>query len=396
MTMKTIIFIFLISFLTLDIMAQSGTDFITTPSGLKYKITSKGKGVQANPGDKVTLHYTGKLTNDTIFDTSYKRGQPFSFVLGRGQVIKGWDEGVGYLHQGDKATFIIPPELGYGNQQAGKIPPSSTLIFDVELVQVSPEVKVEPYDTKGKDTLKSATGLKYIVVSSGPANGVKAMPGCFVSVHYTGYFEDGKIFDSSVKRGEPLKFELGSNQVIKGWDEGISLMKTGDKLRLLIPWQLAYGEQGRPPAIPPKSNLIFDVELISVVPGGKVEAFNTKGKDTVTTASGLKYIVVTEGKKDAVRSAAGKTVTVHYTGYLDDGKIFDSSVKRNEPIQFILGKKQVIPGWEEGIGLMKVGDKFRFLIPYQLAYGEKGYPGVIPEKARLTFDVELINVSDGQ
>lgn len=380
---------------SLSLYAQTN-DFITTASGLKYKITSKGSGVQPKPGDKVTVHYTGKLTNDTVFDSSYKRGQPFSFTLGAGQVIKGWDEGIALLHQGDKATFIIPPELGYGSNATGPIPANSILKFDVELVAVTPQVKVDPFDVKGKDTLKTPSGLKYIVVSEGKKDATKAFSGAQVTVHYTGYFEDGKIFDSSVRRGDPIKFELGAGQVIKGWEEGLSLMKTGDKFRLLIPYQLAYGEQGRSPVIPPKTNLIFDIELIDVAQPIKVEPFNTKGKDTVTTASGLKYIVVEEGKKNAVHAAAGKAVKVHYTGYFDDGKIFDSSVKRGTPIQIVLGKGQVIKGWEEGIALMKVGDKFRLIIPYQLGYGEQGYPNVIPPKARLTFDVELMDVSDAQ
>jgi len=83
---------------------------------------------------------------------------------------------------------------------------------------------------------------------------------------------------------------------------------------------------------------------------------------------------------------------VHYTGYLADGKIFDSSVERGEPIEFPLGQGMVIPGWEEGIALMNVGDKLRLVIPFNLAYGEAGRPPMIPQKADLTFDVELIEV----
>ncbi|MCL4816831.1 MAG: FKBP-type peptidyl-prolyl cis-trans isomerase [Flavobacteriales bacterium] len=94
--------------------------------------------------------------------------------------------------------------------------------------------------------------------------GSKAEKGKTVSVHYTGYFEDGKIFDSSVERGEPIAFSLGVGRVIPGWDEGISLLKVGEKARLIIPYQLAYGEQGYPGAIPPKATLIFDVELVKV------------------------------------------------------------------------------------------------------------------------------------
>ncbi|NUM32604.1 MAG: peptidylprolyl isomerase [Bacteroidetes bacterium] len=109
---------------------------------------------------------------------------------------------------------------------------------------------------------KTSTGLYYIVEKEG--NGAQAMPGKTVKVHYKGMFTDGAIFDESYKRGEPLQFQLGIGQVIKGWDEGIALMKVGAKYKLLIPYQLAYGEGGYPGAIPPRANLIFETELISV------------------------------------------------------------------------------------------------------------------------------------
>ena len=366
--------------------------FKTTESGLQYLIHSKGNGPKAKAGDKVTVHYVGKLMDDTEFDQSYKRGQPFSFTLGQGQVIKGWDEGIALLNEGDSATFIIPAELGYGAQAAGSIPPNSVLNFTVKLMKVVPEPKVEPYNTAGKDTLTTPSGLKYIMVIENKKGGDRPTAGSNVKVHYTGYFEDGRVFDSSVKRGEPIAFQLGKGMVIKGWDEGISLLRVGEKARLLIPYLLAYGENGRPPVIPAKTNLIFDVELVGFTPEIKPELFNTKGKDTLSTPTGLKYILVQEGKKGNAIAQAGKNVTVHYTGYFEDGKIFDSSVQRGQPISFELGKGQVIKGWDEGISLMKVGDKLRLLIPYQLAYGEQGYPGAIPPKANLIFDVELIDV----
>jgi|ERR1051326_7322915 peptidylprolyl isomerase len=236
----------------------------TTPSGLKYKITKKGTGVKANAGDMVSVHYVGTLTDSakTKFDSSRDRGQPFQFSLGAGQVIKGWDEGIALLHVGDVAVLTIPPQLGYGERAMGKIPANSTLIFEVELMDVKSAPK--PWDVKGLKVDSTADGLKYIVVKKG--DGAKAENGKKVSVHYSGFLGDGtwKLFDSSVQRGQPIEFTLGSGQVIKGWDEGIALMHVGDKMRLIIPYQLAYGEMGRPPIIPAKATLIFDVELMKV------------------------------------------------------------------------------------------------------------------------------------
>jgi FKBP-type peptidyl-prolyl cis-trans isomerase len=112
---------------------------ITTPTGLTYIVTRLGTGQQAKNGDQVFVHYTGMLTDGTVFDSSRNRGEPFSFRLGEGRVIKGWDEGIGRLRVGDRAMLIIPPQLGYGARGAGNlIPPDATLVFAVELVEVRP------------------------------------------------------------------------------------------------------------------------------------------------------------------------------------------------------------------------------------------------------------------
>ncbi|TJY32922.1 peptidylprolyl isomerase [Pontimicrobium aquaticum] len=108
------------------------------------------------------------------------------------------------------------------------------------------------------------------------------------------------------------------------------------------------------------------------------------------TNSGLRYQILQEGQ--GTKAEKGKTVSVHYKGQLTDGTVFDSSYKRNQPIDFALGVGQVIPGWDEGIQLLKVGDKARFVIPSDLAYGSAGAGGVIPPDATLIFDVELMNI----
>jgi len=114
----------------------SGDGLTKTKSGLKYQITQKGNGSLAKKGDIVQVHYKGMFTDDKVFDSSYDRGEPFEFELGAGRVIKGWDEGIALLHVGDKATFIIPPQLAYGSRQTGPIPPDSWLVFEVELIAI--------------------------------------------------------------------------------------------------------------------------------------------------------------------------------------------------------------------------------------------------------------------
>lgn len=243
-------------------MTQQEEINFSTNSGVQIKITEKGNGIKPSTGDRVTVHYTGKLTDGTKFDSSFDRNQPFTFTLGIGQVIKGWDDAFAMLQSGDKATLVIPASLGYGDRPTGKIPAGSNLIFDVELVSVKPKITAQPYDVAGKDTQELKSGLKYIMVKQG--TGKLAEPGSNVSVHYSGYLENGKMFDSSVERGEPISFRLGQGKVIQGWEQGIPLLNVGGKARLIIPYQLGYGEQGYPGVIPAKATLVFDVELVEV------------------------------------------------------------------------------------------------------------------------------------
>ncbi len=118
-------------------MEELAAGFEKTNSGLRYKIIQKGDGAKAEKGKTVSVHYEGALSNGQVFDSSYKRNQPIDFTIGVGQVIPGWDEGIGLLQVGDKARLVIPSHLAYGSAGAGGvIPPNATLIFDVELMAV--------------------------------------------------------------------------------------------------------------------------------------------------------------------------------------------------------------------------------------------------------------------
>ena len=270
---KIVILIFVVAIISMTVISCSKNviidpkgdemNYTKTDSGLEYMITEKGRGELATTGSRVKVHYTGKLDDGTKFDSSLDRGEPFTFELGAGMVIKGWDEGFSLLHVADKAILRIPPHLGYGARGAGStIPPNATLIFEVELLELIPAVKVEKFDTKDKVSSKTAAGLEFILVEEG--NGIKAAAGNTVSVHYSGYLEDGTMFDSSVKRDQPFSFTLGMGRVIKGWDEGVAMMKIGDKVQLIIPSSLGYGANGAGGVIPPNATLVFDVELLEV------------------------------------------------------------------------------------------------------------------------------------
>lgn len=238
---------------------------VVLPSGIEYTVISKGNGPLPKAGeDRVLALYIGRITGDTnVFDASYKHGNvPFGFHPGRGgEVIPGWDTVFKYLHAGDKAIMKLPAKYAYGAQARPGIPANSNLTFEVEVIDVIK--KPVRWDCTGKDTIKTPSGLKLVMFESHPDS---ALPkrGQNVTVDYSGYLLNGYMFDSSVDRGQPFQFPLGMGRVIAGWDEGIGLLHEGEKAQLIIPYQLAYGAQGRPPLIPQKADLIFDVHLINI------------------------------------------------------------------------------------------------------------------------------------
>jgi len=233
---------------------------------------------------------------------------------------------------------------------------------------------------------KTPSGLASRVLKAGTGSEHPAAADT-VTVHYSGWTTDGKMFDSSVKRGQPTSFPL--NRVIKGWTEGLQLMVVGETRRFWIPAELAYGENpggGRPGGL-----LVFDVELLGIEkapePPKVPEDVAGIPDDAEVTESGLASRVLKPGT-GSIHPKASDTVTVHYSGWMTNGEMFDSSVMRGQPASFPLNR--VIPGWTEGVQLMVEGEKRRFWIPGKLGYGDKpigGRPG-----GMLVFDVELIKI----
>lgn len=234
------------------------------------------------------------------------------------------------------------------------------------------------------DAQKTASGLASKVLRPGTG---ATHPGAedLVEVNYTGWTTDGKMFDSSVVRGTPVRFPL--NRVIKGWTEGVQLMVAGEKRRFWIPAELAYGTT--PPPGAPAGTLVFDVELLSITPAPKPipapSDVAAAPKDAKKTKSGLAYKILAPGKGKR-HPAATDQVEVHYTGWTTDGKMFDSSVQRGHPATFPLNN--VIAGWTEGVQLMVEGEKTRFWIPVELAYNHQ--PG--RPDGMLVFEIELLSI----
>jgi len=236
-------------------------------------------------------------------------------------------------------------------------------------VPAPPDVAAPP-----ADATKAASGLATKVLKAGTGKDHPAKDD-LVTVHYTGWTTDGAMFDSSVARNKPSTFGVG--RVIAGFGEGLQLMVPGEKRRLWIPEALAYkGQANRP-----KGMLVFDVELLDI-PNRAPADVKAPPADAKKTASGLAYKVLKPGI-GARHPRRNTNVTVHYTGWTTDGKMFDSSVVRGEPTSFQLDG--VIAGWTEGVQLMVEGEKMRFWIPEKLAYEGKQAP-----YGMLVFDIELI------
>jgi len=260
----------------------------------------------------------------------------------------------------------------------------TTTLFGAALAaQTAPKVIPAPADVASPpaDAKKTASGLATKVLQPGTGKDHPTAEDQ-VTVHYTGWTTDGKMFDSSVSRGQPASFPL--NRVIAGWTEGVQLMVVGEKRRLWIPEALAYkGVDGRP-----KGMLVFEVELLSFMePPTKAPAdVKAAPADAKKTASGLAYKVLREGTGGR-HPKASSSVTVHYTGWTTDGKMFDSSVVRGQTATFPLDG--VIAGWTEGVQLMVEGEKARFWIPERLAY-----KGQSPPYGVLVFDIELVKINN--
>ncbi len=359
-------------------------DAVKTPSGLASKVLTKGTG-EEHPAaaDTVTVHYSGWTTDGKLFDSSVKRGEPTSFPLNG--VIKGWTEGVQLMVQGEKRRFWIPADLAYGENPGGGRP-GGLLVFDIELISIKKAPKA-PALTAPADAEKTALGVSLKTVAKG--TGTASPKGeDTVSVNLSLWSPEGELLQSTAQQGGPANIPL-DKLTIGGLPEAIKTMVAGEKKVVWIPASVAFGKNLPPGA--PAGGLVVEVELVSfkegVPPPPTPSDVAEVPADAQKTASGLAFKVLAKGTGD-VHPKATDSVTVHYSGWTLDGKLFDSSVTRGEPSSF--GLNQVIKGWTEGVQLMVKGEKRRFWIPAGLAYGEN--PGGGRPGGMLVFDIELLEV----
>ncbi len=367
-------------------VAAAPADAEKTASGLASKVLKAGAGKE-NPRsfDKVKVHYSGWKTDGTLFDSSVQRGEPVTFPLNG--VIKGWTEGVQLMVTGETRRFWIPAELAYGENPGGGRP-GGMLVFDIELLEVEkgvePPKAPEDVAKAPEDAEKTESGLLSKLLKAG--EGEKPAGSDIVSIHFSAWNTAGEFLESSKTQGQPATFPL--DKVFPGFSEGVGLMTKGEQRRFWMKKEAAgpFARGAKEDGL-----VVFDFELVDFKkapePPKTPEDVAAAPESAEKTASGLASRVLTKGTGNR-KPKATDTVSVHYSGWQTDGKIFDSSVQRGEPAQFPLNG--VIKGWTEGLQLMVEGEKRRFWIPAELGYGEN--PGGGRPGGTLVFDVELIKI----
>uniref|UniRef100_A0A8C3K6L5 peptidylprolyl isomerase n=1 Tax=Calidris pygmaea TaxID=425635 RepID=A0A8C3K6L5_9CHAR len=311
-------------------------------------------------GDFIRYHYNGTFKDGKKFDSSYDRGATVAGVVGVGRLITGMDRGLQGMCVNERRHLIVPPHLGYGSiGVAGLIPPDATLYFDVVMLDIW-----NKNDKLQITTLSKPQHCNRTVENSD-----------FVRYHYNGTLLDGTPFDSSYSKDSTYDTYVGTGWLIKGMDQALLGMCAGEKRSIIIPPFLAYGEKGYGTVIPPQASLVFSVLMVD---------FHNP-KDSVF----LEHLEVPESCKR--RAVTGDFVRYHYNGTLMDGTLFDSSYSRNHTYNTYIGKGYIIPGMDQGLQGVCVGEKRRVVVPPHLAYGENGAGDKIPGSAVLIFDVHIID-----
>ncbi|YCM44913.1 FKBP-type peptidyl-prolyl cis-trans isomerase [Verrucomicrobiaceae bacterium 227] len=381
-----------------DLVAPA--DAIKGEAGLATQILKAGEG-DATPAldDLITFHFSGWKADGEFLASS--EGQPNAPQDQLSNIqIKGWVEAIKLMKKGEKRRAWIPAALGFGeNPPEGA--PKGDLIFDFELIDFGPAPKApeppkQPKDPNAPedvaaapaDARKTDAGVAYKVLKAAEG-GESPKAGDMVEIQFSGWDSTGVSIGSSKGQPNPFAFPLDDAPIL-GWVETLKQMKVGESRRLWIPEDQTFEGGPRPGA--PAGALTFDIELVSFkTPPAAPEApadVAAAPADAKKTESGLAYKVLKKGTGTKAITE-NDTAMVHYTGWTTDGKRFDSSIPRDQlfPVNLRGG---VIQGWLEGVKLMVEGEKTRFWIPADLAYGEN--PGGGRPGGTLVFDIEVFEV----
>jgi FKBP-type peptidyl-prolyl cis-trans isomerase len=265
----------------------------------------------------------------------------------------------------------------------------------LKIDQADPWKSLYPWKHNWKEVQKLPSGVEYVVIRKGDGKGAFPSPADKVEVNYDGRFaKSGEKFDSSYDSGESVTFPL--NGVIPGWTDGLQKMQPGDMVMFWIPWNMAYGEEGRGP-IPGKADLMFQVELVNVIAAvtadlaawNKVTPWPTDSSDVVRKSSGLEYLIVQSGDPNGASPGEGDYVRLHVEGRKDDEdkSVVLSTYEDQEPVLFPVS--DLTPGWSELVKLMRPGDHWMVKMPPHLMYGAEGDGRVGPNET-VIYEVRIV------
>lgn len=345
--------------------------------GITVHDTVVGTGDLVEPGCLVSLHYIARTDDGTLVDTTYLRGEPRDIRQGTHQVPDGWDEALLGMHKGGARVVDVPAALGFGDHPPEGVPAGTGLHIEMWAMDVGPPRKPPaPPSVPSTAWSRTATGARLARLAAG--SGRPAEVGDDVTVEITAWNSDGDVLDSSYLRPGPDTFQPGSGKNHPDLEAALVGSRPGD--RLLVELSLAKGQ--------PPVRILLEVQdtASSRRPPKAPAAVDAY----ISTASGLRYADLQPGTGPA--AATGDTVVVEYTGWLDDGTMFDSSLSRQAPFTLVLGAGEVIDGWDEGLQGMQVGGTRQLVIPSKLGYGDRGSPPTIPPGATLIFQVTLVRI----
>lgn len=362
--------------------AEQLTGLADAPQAIVYvKRLTVGSGARPGRNDTISVNLNGWRLDGETFMTTKTRNRPVQQSLA--MLAPGFAAAVQTMRAGERAMIWVPPQLGYmGPPQATP----ETTVYEVELVSFEsapptpPDAAAPPPSAE-----RSRSGLASLVVKPGTGT---AKPRNFddVSFHYTAWDAGGRMFDSSELRKRP-KETIGFREW-PGIEEALTLMVVGERRRVWIPPALADTSL---PGLP-KGVLCYELELLTLTPLKPPPAapsdLTARPADAQQTASGVFYKVLKRGTGTSHPTRTDR-VKVNYTGWRLDGRVFDSSVVRGIPAEFVVGK--LVAGWTDGLQTMVVGDKTRLWVPVALAFkGEPGRPA-----GDLVFDIELLAILPG-
>ena len=264
-----------------DYIAANNVNVTPEPSGVYIVPLEKGKGRCPVKGEKVELDFSASLLDGHLVGSTFDSPDKFSFVLGEGYTIQGWEEIVPKMHLGERVKAIIPFEMAYGEHSVGEIPAYANLVYDIKLLKITTEAELKAENEKAMQALKAdsekaffdylkannitdytASGLFFN--KSVTTEGAQPKEGQVARIKFEASYLDGTPLGDSEQLGDYYDVVIGEGKVLKGLEEGVGMMRVGEKARFVLPYTLAYGTKAFG-SIPAYSNLVFDVELLDVL-----------------------------------------------------------------------------------------------------------------------------------